>query len=99
MHFCNEKEIFQQIIALSPEEIDRIFNQTAISLSEGELYVRYEFTLDDIDGYIFAKYSLSKNTLLSVDMNYNFVRLAGLNNYPDLKDVFLRIIQCKKAKI
>ncbi len=92
MDYQNEYATFKKILALSADEICSNFKQKDLTLRNGKLFVSYKFTLYGIDGYISATFSIPKRCYTTIDMDYNFCRPAGLNNYDELKEVISHII-------
>ena len=92
MEFQNEYETFKKILALSTDEICSNFKQKDLILRNGKLFVFFTFNLYGIDGYISATFSIPQRCYTTIDMDYNFCRPAGLNNYDMLKEVIDHII-------
>lgn len=89
----DEYETFKKILALSKEQISKCFHNQELTLKKGQLFTNFHFKLDGVNGYITSTYSIDKNCFIQIDMDYNFCRPAGYNNYKELDDVIRHIMK------
>ena len=92
MEKFNEYETFEKICNLSKEQISKYFHQKELTLKNGEFFTKFLFELDGVNGSITSTYSIDKNCFIQIDMDYNFSRPAGYNNYKQLNDVIRHIM-------
>lgn len=92
MEKFDEYETFEKICNLSKEQISKYFHKEELTLKSGEFFTIFRFELDGVNGYITSTYSIDKNCFIRIDMDYNFCRPAGYNNYEQLNDVIRHIM-------
>ena len=93
MKYFNEYEAFEKICNLSKEQISKYFHKKELTLKNGEFFTSFRFELDGVSGYITSTYSIDKSCFIQIDMDYNFCRPAGYNNYPQLDTVIRHIMK------
>lgn len=94
--FEDEYKTFDMIKTLSSQQINDYFSAKDVNLTNGVLHLTYDFSINNITGWITASYDITLHNFTQVDMDYNFCRPAGLNNYPDLKNVIYHIVKHHK---
>lgn len=93
MERFDEYETFEKICSLSKEQISSIFHLKTLTLKNGNMFTSFVFELDGTSGYITSTYSITKNCFVQIDMDYNFCRPAGYNNYHQLDSVIRHIME------
>lgn len=93
MEKFDEYETFEKICNLSKEQISKHFRKEELTLKNGEFFTIFRFELDGVNGYITSTYSIDKNCFIQIDMDYNFCRPAGYNNYKELDNVIRYIMK------
>lgn len=88
----DERAIFSKITSLSKEQVQSSIALKKQSLSNGELFLSFDIAIAEGTGNITCTYCIENSFFKSIDMDLNFGRPAGYNNYEELKDVILHII-------
>ena len=88
----NEKQIFTKVLSLSKNQIQSAFTLKTQNISNGKLFLSFDIVLDNDTGFITCTYNFNDKLFNSIDMDLNFRRPAGYNNYSELKDVILHIL-------
>lgn len=64
------------------------FNEDKKEIKDnGTIFCQYSFNRKGVNGWITATYDIKKQIYKSIDMDCNFCRPAGYNNYSELKNV------------
>ncbi len=64
------------------------FKQEEVTIgNDGYIFYSFTFTHKGVKGYITARYNPDENRYKSIDMNCNFCKTAGYNNYSELRGV------------
>lgn len=84
MRYSSERNVIKELQSYSKSQFKE--EQKEID-KDGSIFYQYSFVRNGYDGWITAIYDLNKQIYKSIDMDCNFRRPAGYNNYSDLKYV------------
>ncbi|CAI3220312.1 conserved hypothetical protein [Clostridium neonatale] len=84
MAFFSERNVIKELKFYPKSQ----FQEKEVETNEdGSIFYHFTFVRKGVKGYITATYIPNKKIYKSIDMDCNFGRPAGYNNYAELKDV------------
>lgn len=88
----NEHVVIAAVLKFNPMEIKKHFSLKTLDLDSNGLFISFDFNYNGANGFLNGTYDFNSKRFKSVNMDINFVRPAGHNNYPNLHDVINHVI-------
>ncbi|MDH2460346.1 hypothetical protein QDR06_02095 [Clostridium perfringens] len=84
MNYFSERNVMKELRGYSKAQFEK---NEITKEKDGCIFYSFKFSRKGAAGYITARYNPNKKIYESINMDCNFCRPAGYNNYTELKDV------------